>query len=222
MTTRRSFHVADNDASMSQRAYVAMPRGGCVARGGCAIIRASKERCAPMQVMKSLKDVRRVVTGERSDGASYVVSDGSVPHVDGPISFAGFWATDPDVGIPVHGPADEPLGMMAEPAPKVGQTRFGAIWYPPRSRVGEELIASAGANAAPRGRRSYPGRHATMSYDYIIIMQGEIWLQLDEGEVLLKAGDFVVQGGVAHSWHNKSDQPCLFYCIIIGAQKREV
>lgn len=174
-----------------------------------------------MQVMKSLKEVRRVVTGERSDGASYVVSDGSVPHVEGPISFAGFWATDPDVGIPVQGPADEPLGMMAEPAPKVGQTRFGAIWYPPRSRVGEDLIASAGANAAPRGRRSYPGRHATMSHDYIIIMQGEIWLQLDEGEVLLKAGDFVVQGGVAHSWHNKSDEPCLFYCIIIGAQKRE-
>lgn len=173
-----------------------------------------------MKIMRSLGDVRRVVTGEHADGASYIVSDGAVPHIDGPISFAGFWATAPEIGIPVRDLGDEPAAMMAEPTAGVGQTRFGAIWYPPHSRVGKDLISAAGANAAPRGGRSYPGRHATMSYDYIIIMQGEIWLQLDEGEVLLKAGDFVVQGGVAHSWHNKSDEPCLFYCIIIGAERR--
>lgn len=173
-----------------------------------------------VKVMHSLRDVRRVVTGERADGVSYVVSDGAVPHVDGSISFAGFWATAPEIGIPVRDASDEPKALMAEPSAGVGQTRFGAIWYPPRSRVGEELISAAGAHAPPRGSRSYPGRHATMSYDYIIIMRGEIWLQLDEGEVLLKAGDLVVQGGVAHSWHNKSEEPCLFYCIIIGAQRR--
>lgn len=173
-----------------------------------------------MSVKQSLRDVRRVVTGERSDGSSYVVSDGVVPHVEGPISFAGFWATSPQRGIPVRGAQDEPVALMAQPTARVGETRFGAIWYPPQSRVGEEMIAVAGADGAPRGGRSFPGRHATMSYDYIIIMQGEIWLQLDEGEVLLNAGDFVVQCGVAHSWHNKSDAPCLFYCIIIGADRR--
>jgi quercetin dioxygenase-like cupin family protein len=173
-----------------------------------------------MQTKQSLSDVRRVVTGERSDGASYVVSDGSVPHFEGPISVAGFWATAPELGIPVRSLQDEPAALMAEPAARLGQTRFGAIWYPPRSRVGEELIAAANADGAPRGTRSYPGRHATMSYDYIIVMQGEIWLQLDEEEILLKAGDIAVQGGVAHSWHNRSDEPCLFYCIIIGADRR--
>jgi len=173
-----------------------------------------------MRIIRGLQDVRRVVTGERSDGGSYVVSDGSVPFVDGALSFAGFWATAPELGIPVRGAGDEPLEMMAQAKPSVGETRFGAIWYPPYSQVGEEIIASAGANASPRGSRSYTGRHATMSYDYVIIVQGEIWLQLDEGEVLLKAGDAIVQGGVAHSWHNRSDAPCLFYCIIIGADRR--
>lgn len=173
-----------------------------------------------MRAKHSLREVRRVVTGERADGSSYVVSDGAVPHVEGPISFAGFWATGPERGIPVRGAEDEPAAMMAQPTAGVAETRFGAIWYPPRSRVGEDLISAAGADAAPRGGRSFPGRHATMSYDYIIIIQGEIWLQLDEEEVLLKAGDLVIQGGVAHSWHNKSDQSCLFYCIIIGAERR--
>lgn len=173
-----------------------------------------------MRTMQSLKDVRRVVTGERGDGASYVVSDGSAPIVEGELSFAAFWATSPSVKIPVREASDEPLEMMAESKPRVGETRFGAIWYPPHSRVGEEIIASAGADAAPRGPRSFPGRHATMSYDYVVIVQGEIWLQLDEGEVLLRSGDCVVQGGVAHSWHNKADTPCLFYCIIVGADKQ--
>jgi hypothetical protein len=42
-----------------------------------------------------------------------------------------------------------------------------------------------------------PGMHRTDSIDYDIVVDGEIWLELDDGVVKhLHQGDVVVQGGV--------------------------
>ncbi|OCL09155.1 hypothetical protein AOQ84DRAFT_405247 [Glonium stellatum] len=55
-----------------------------------------------------------------------------------------------------------------------------------------------------------PGRlssmHRTMSLDYGVVLQGEVELLLDSGEVrLLAAGDVAVQRGTMHAWRNPSD-----------------
>jgi quercetin dioxygenase-like cupin family protein len=63
--------------------------------------------------------------------------------------------------------------------------------------------------------------HATYSFDYVIILQGELWLELSEGEVHLKAGDVLIQGGVAHAWHNRGNEPCLMYSVIVGVPEAQ-
>ena len=45
--------------------------------------------------------------------------------------------------------------------------------------------------------------HRTMSLDYGVVLQGEVELLLDSGEVrLLAAGDVAVQRGTMHAWRN--------------------
>ena len=45
--------------------------------------------------------------------------------------------------------------------------------------------------------------HRTESVDYGIVLEGEIYLVLDEDEVRLTAGDVVIQRGTDHAWDNR-------------------
>ena len=45
--------------------------------------------------------------------------------------------------------------------------------------------------------------------DFVIVQEGEIVLVLDTQEVVLKAGDFVVQRGTRHAWSNRSAKPAV-------------
>src|SRR3546814_2690014 len=52
-----------------------------------------------------------------------------------------------------------------------------------------------------------PGMHRTQSIDYDIVVEGRIWLELDDGtEVELHAGDVAVQQGNRHAWRNKRSE----------------
>jgi len=64
-----------------------------------------------------------------------------------------------------------------------------------------------GAQAAGKSGRRHPGMHKTRTVDYCIVFSGEIWAVLDEGEVLLRAGDCLVQRGTHHAWSNRTDEP---------------
>jgi quercetin dioxygenase-like cupin family protein len=56
--------------------------------------------------------------------------------------------------------------------------------------------------------------------DYGIVLEGEVWLELDDGEqVHLKAHDVVVQNGTRHAWRNKSDKPVKIAFTIVGARR---
>jgi uncharacterized cupin superfamily protein len=60
--------------------------------------------------------------------------------------------------------------------------------------------------------------HRTRSIDYGIVLQGEIYLILDDSETLLRAGDIVVQRGTDHAWENRSDRLCRMAFILIGGE----
>ncbi len=52
---------------------------------------------------------------------------------------------------------------------------------------------------------SQPLMHRTRSLDYGIVLEGEVEMELDSGEVkLLKRGDVAVQRGTMHAWRNAS------------------
>ena len=65
-----------------------------------------------------------------------------------------------------------------------------------------------------------PGMHTTDSVDYGIVLEGEVWLELDDGkQVHLQPHDVVVQNGTRHAWRNKSDKPVKMAFVIIGARR---
>src|ERR1022692_2313909 len=49
---------------------------------------------------------------------------------------------------------------------------------------------------------------------------GEVYLELDDGsEVLLRAGDCVVQNGTRHAWRNRSPANCVIAVTLVGAER---
>jgi quercetin dioxygenase-like cupin family protein len=65
--------------------------------------------------------------------------------------------------------------------------------------------------------------HRTASVDYAVVMDGEIDMELDEGEsVHLQAGDVLVQRGTVHAWINRSSEPCRIAFVLVSAVPVEV
>ena len=68
--------------------------------------------------------------------------------------------------------------------------------------------APAGISAPTAARRAIRASTRPSSVDYAIVLSGEIHALMDEGEVLLKAGDVLIQRGTNHAWSNRTDAPC--------------
>ena len=63
----------------------------------------------------------------------------------------------------------------------------------------------------------HPFMHRTESVDYAVVLEGEITMLLDEADVVLKAGDVVIQRGTNHAWSNRSGKPVrMLYILIDG------
>ena len=63
--------------------------------------------------------------------------------------------------------------------------------------------------------------HTTPTVDYGIVLDGEIWLELDDGIVVqLKQHDVIVQNGTRHAWRNKSSKATKMAFVLIGQTER--
>ena len=60
--------------------------------------------------------------------------------------------------------------------------------------------------------------HRTASIDYGIVLSGEITLILDDSEVILRAGDVVVQRGTDHAWANRGDVPARVVFVLVDGE----
>src|SRR6266478_3797145 len=156
------------------------------------------------------KPIRRVVTGHDAAGRSVFIMDGAAPHVyqRSPSSavVTELWETRM---MPAEngGNAETTDHAFRLPPPKNG-TVFRVIEYPPdRQRL------TAFERASPR----HPGFHKTNSVDYAIVLSGEIHALMDEGEVLLKAGDVLIQRGTNHAWSNRSDDSAYVAFVLVDA-----
>ena len=63
--------------------------------------------------------------------------------------------------------------------------------------------------------------HTTPTVDYGIVLEGEIWLELDNGQLWkLKKHDIIVQNGTRHAWRNPSSSPATLAFVLIGAGEK--
>jgi hypothetical protein len=172
---------------------------------------------------------RRVVTGIRN-GKSVFVSDGPVVNAHHYDAIPGMmtsviYATASKPALPQAQTEQAPLGMFILPAP--GETRLMIVNFPPDSGFANPNFNPIAADAEQRihvpGLAEHfeadaPGMHTTDSVDYDIVLDGEIWLELDDGaEVRLGQGDVAVQCGTRHAWRNKGDKPATMCFVLIGA-----
>lgn len=172
--------------------------------------------------------IRRVVTGHDKHGNSIVVSDGPIPRSHEMVTVPGSatslaWSTQPGEFIAYDGA--DPTSEVKTFVPAVGGTRFIISSLPPDHVYGSIDAAAAAAEqdeASPGFSDLFepenPGMHTSPTFDYGIVLSGEIWLELDEGySTRLTAGDIIVQNGTRHAWRNKSDSVTTIAFILVGA-----
>jgi naringenin degradation protein FdeH len=178
-----------------------------------------------------MASIRRVVTGHDRNGKAIVLSDGPVPTVHsnpirpGQLSFE-VWKTHA-APVPIAAEEAEPTtGPRSLQPPRNGNV-FRISVVPPESEEtrkltpeqAQELFRKSGAGEAStfgKGGR-HPMMHRTETVDYAVVLEGEITLILDEGEVPLKAGDVVIQRGTSHAWSNRSGKIVkMLYVLIDG------
>ena len=59
--------------------------------------------------------------------------------------------------------------------------------------------------------------HRTATIDYVVMIEGEMNLVLDDTEIPLRPGDCLVQRGTNHAWRNTGDGPCRFAAVLVDA-----
>ena len=168
--------------------------------------------------------MRRIITGHDAKGRSVVLIDDTpgavVLEKAGGLRLTELWTTS-ETPADLSKPGDRARReRKIEPDP--GGSVFRVIEYPPdaqrlKSLKPEEHFASMGVQAADAAKRRHPGMHRTKTIDYAIVLSGEIYAVLDEGEVLLQAGDVLVQQATNHAWSNRTDKPARIAFVLIDA-----
>lgn len=144
--------------------------------------------------------IRRVVTGHDASNVAKVLMD--APATNWKSSSPGtvstlIWSIDRTPADISVGETIEDLGArILGTAPPANGSRFAVIDFPPGNR----------------GRM-----HRTETIDYVIVIAGEIDMDMDQSTVHLQAGDVMVQRGTNHSWVNRGSAPARLAFVLIDA-----
>lgn len=143
-------------------------------------------------------DVRRIVTGLNDEGQSTVWIDGpatnAVSRRQGHESRL-IWVTD-DAPARFNGEVDEGARDIGRPPPPNG-TIFRII------EISPGCVAEM---------------HRTDTVDYIVVMSGEMDMELETGALHLSAGDVMVQRGTLHNWVNNGTEPCRVAVVLVDGR----
>ena len=152
--------------------------------------------------MQDVPKIRRVVTGHDDQGKAVVLIDEVCSHFKQGLQNAyicNIWTTDT---VPANNDGNHDGGMREG---KFTMIENGSVFRILDFRPGVEHRM-----------------HRTDSIDYLVVMKGEIDMELDDGvEVHLKAGDVMVQRGTIHNWINRGTETCVIAVILIHAKPVE-
>jgi hypothetical protein len=174
------------------------------------------------------KPVRRIVTGHNEVGKSIILMDGPAPNASSPPAVPELvntvlWITD---SCPASNRGSEdasPKGRQLGIEPPSRGSVFRIVDFPPdkvfegidvRKMMGE----IGGDHILDKEKSRHAMFHKTNTVDYAIVLEGEVWAMLDEGETLMRAGDVLIQRGTSHSWSNRSNQNCRIAFILLDAE----
>ena len=145
--------------------------------------------------------IRRVVTGHDEGHVAKVLLDEpatNAKHPQAGLVSTMMWCTEgAPAAIPIGEQPEDMGARVLGTAPPRNGTRFAVIDFPPGSK---------------------PHMHRTETLDYVIVIEGEIEMDMDQSTVKLKAGDIMIQRGTNHAWANRSDKRARVAFVLIDAQ----
>ena len=143
--------------------------------------------------MSAAHKFRRIVTGLDSDGKSTLLIDAPVAAMSA--TGGMIWRTD---AVPADNSGTEDIASSPFTFDMMegGGSTFMVVEYP--VGMGEFW-------------------HSTQTIDYIVVLEGEVVLMLETGEVRLRKHDFLVDRGVVHSWRNDGPEPAVSVVITLPA-----
>lgn len=142
-------------------------------------------------------ELRRIVTGLTETGQS-------TDWIDGPATNAVsrrpgresrlIWVTD-RTPAKVDGEIDEGTRDIGRP--------------PPNGTIFRVIEISPGCVAE---------MHSTDTIDYVVVISGEMDMELESCLVHLNAGDVIVQRGTLHNWVNNGTEPCRIAVVLVDGR----
>lgn len=89
---------------------------------------------------------------------------------------------------------------------------IGPTWTAPNGTTIRHVEMAPG-NGSPM--------HRTLTLDYMVVLEGEVDLTMDSGEVRsLKCGDTIVQRGTMHAWKNRSETKWVrMVCVMLPLEE---
>lgn len=179
--------------------------------------------------MNTMPSFKRVVTKNNSRGLSVICHEAG-DHMQFPLQavpgtlFHEIWRTDASPAQINNKllPSDLPLKLT----PEKNGTVLRVVDIPPdadhqssSNNLGaafSEMGASAAYTSNVTSKHNL--MHRTETVDYGIVLEGEVWLILDDEEVHLQRGDVVIQRGTNHAWSNRTESMARMVFILIDGQ----
>ncbi|MDR3511940.1 MAG: cupin domain-containing protein [Caulobacteraceae bacterium] len=169
--------------------------------------------------------IRRIVTGHDAQGRSNITFVGDAPNVLDSAAWPGsrvteIWVTE-EIPVDNTGLVDRGARPIRhDPTP--GGTIFRVVEIPPESKTTIDTAAAfaeLGSARVPTAEDSakHASMHATDSVDYLVVISGEMHMIMEDGEMLLRPGDCIVQRGTKHAWSNRGQVPCVMAAILVDA-----
>jgi hypothetical protein len=180
---------------------------------------------------RTLKPVRRVVTGLNAEGRSTVVSDQICPFTFAFPGIPDFGATDiwrtrvPADNTDLTEPCFVPFGVQ----PSEGGIVFRITQLPPDALFLEGFNRDVAFSAMPGMPHNDGGEssgnqtmHRTSTVNMTVVVSGEIYALLEDCEVKLNAGDTLIQRGTVHGWSNRTSENCIIALVLVDAREIEI
>ena len=147
------------------------------------------------------KPIRRVITGHDGKNVAKVIRERPAANTKTPregVASTLMWCTDAMPADIAAGENAEDMGArILGTAPPENGSRFIVMEFAPG--IASEM-------------------HRTETIDYIVVLEGEIDMDMDDSTVKLRAGDVMVQRGTNHAWVNRSTAPARLAIVLLDAK----
>ena len=147
------------------------------------------------------KPIRRVITGHTNKNVAKVIIEGQATNTKVPregVASTLLWCSDAmPVDMPIGENAEDMGARILGTAPPENGSRFIIMEFAPG--IASEM-------------------HRTETIDYIVMLSGEIDMDMDNSTVKLRAGDAMVQRGTNHAWVNRGTEPARLAIVLLDAK----